>query len=226
MASRANADAQLLPRGTDSHCTPTLLPPPHPQASPITQKGFRANLSRPLQPRYRQQQPAAQIRTKYSTPNTTMVTISCREAAAEPLQGLSCVSCCQCGGTLLSCASCCQCGGPPVLCELLSVGGGLLQTWGSPRKDRRGRALVHSGPKSPLRHQQQHRNYTVVAMAPAPAPHWVAVSSTSPTLPHTHICQGTPPSPWWRRPPGPSGSSEKECGGRGVGAVRHCDDTG
>lgn len=53
----------------------------HPRArpaSPITQKGLRANLSRPLQPRYRQQQPAAQMRTKYSTPNTTMVTISCR----------------------------------------------------------------------------------------------------------------------------------------------------
>ena len=60
-----------------------LLPGPlsalHPHAgSPITQNGFRANLSRPLQPRYRQQQPAAQMRTKYSTPNTTMVTISCR----------------------------------------------------------------------------------------------------------------------------------------------------
>lgn len=53
-------------------CLPTY---PH-WASPMTQKGFRANLSRPLQPRYRQQQPAAQIRTKYSTPNTTMVTIS------------------------------------------------------------------------------------------------------------------------------------------------------
>lgn len=46
------------------------------QASPITQNGFLANLSLPLQPRYRQQQPAAQILTKYSTPNTTMVTIS------------------------------------------------------------------------------------------------------------------------------------------------------
>lgn len=43
---------------------------------PMTQKGLRANFKRPLQPRYRQQQPAAQIRTKYSTPNTTMVTIS------------------------------------------------------------------------------------------------------------------------------------------------------
>ena len=46
------------------------------QASPITQNGFLANLSLPLQPRYRQQQPAAQILTKYSTPNTTIVTIS------------------------------------------------------------------------------------------------------------------------------------------------------
>lgn len=43
----------------------------------MTQKGLRANFNLPLQPRYRQQQPAAQIRTKYSTPNTTMVTISC-----------------------------------------------------------------------------------------------------------------------------------------------------
>lgn len=62
-----------LPHSFQSPC-PSCIP----QASPITQKGFRANLSRPLQPRYRQQQPAAQIRTKYSTPNTTMVTISCR----------------------------------------------------------------------------------------------------------------------------------------------------
>ena len=43
----------------------------------MTQKGLRANFNLPLQPRYRQQQPAAQILTKYSTPNTTMVTISC-----------------------------------------------------------------------------------------------------------------------------------------------------
>lgn len=52
------------------------------QLLPMTQKGLRANFNRPLQPRYRQQQPAAQIRTKYSTPNTTMVTISCREDSA------------------------------------------------------------------------------------------------------------------------------------------------
>lgn len=44
----------------------------------MTQKGLRANFNLPLQPRYRQQQPAAQILTKYSTPNTTMVTISCK----------------------------------------------------------------------------------------------------------------------------------------------------
>lgn len=45
--------------------------------SPMTQKGFLANLSRPLSPLYLQQQPAAQILTIYSTPNTTMVTTSC-----------------------------------------------------------------------------------------------------------------------------------------------------
>lgn len=45
--------------------------------SPMTQKGFRANFSLPLHPRYRQQQPADHIRTMYSTPKTTMVTISC-----------------------------------------------------------------------------------------------------------------------------------------------------
>lgn len=45
--------------------------------SPMTQKGFLANLSLPLHPLYRQQHPAAHIRTMYSTPNTTMVTISC-----------------------------------------------------------------------------------------------------------------------------------------------------
>ena len=44
--------------------------------SPMTQKGFLANLSRPLHPLNRQQQPAAQILTRYSTPNTTMVTTS------------------------------------------------------------------------------------------------------------------------------------------------------
>lgn len=43
----------------------------------MTQKGFLANLSRPLHPLYRQQQPAAQILTMYSTPNTTIVTTSC-----------------------------------------------------------------------------------------------------------------------------------------------------
>lgn len=46
-------------------------------ASPMTQKGFLANFSLPLHPLYRQQQPAAHILTMYSTPNTTMVTISC-----------------------------------------------------------------------------------------------------------------------------------------------------
>lgn len=45
--------------------------------SPMTQKGFRANFSLPLHPLYRQQQPADHIRTMYSTPKTTMVTISC-----------------------------------------------------------------------------------------------------------------------------------------------------
>lgn len=45
--------------------------------SPMTQKGFLANFSLPLHPLYRQQQPAAHILTMYSTPNTTMVTISC-----------------------------------------------------------------------------------------------------------------------------------------------------
>lgn len=43
---------------------------------PMTQKGFRANFSLPLHPRYRQQHPADQILTMYSTPNTTIVTIS------------------------------------------------------------------------------------------------------------------------------------------------------
>lgn len=42
----------------------------------MTQKGFRANLSLPLHPLYRQQHPADQILTMYSTPKTTMVTIS------------------------------------------------------------------------------------------------------------------------------------------------------
>lgn len=42
----------------------------------MTQKGFRANFSLPLHPRYRQQHPADQILTMYSTPNTTIVTIS------------------------------------------------------------------------------------------------------------------------------------------------------
>lgn len=45
--------------------------------TPMTQKGFLANFSLPLHPLYRQQQPAAHILTMYSTPNTTMVTISC-----------------------------------------------------------------------------------------------------------------------------------------------------
>lgn len=45
--------------------------------SPMTQKGFRANFNLPLHPLYRQQQPADHIRTMYSTPKTTMVTISC-----------------------------------------------------------------------------------------------------------------------------------------------------
>lgn len=53
-------------------------PVPGGQVLPMTQKGLRANFNLPLQPRYRQQQPAAQILTKYSTPNTTMVTISCK----------------------------------------------------------------------------------------------------------------------------------------------------
>lgn len=48
-----------------------------PIISPMTQKGFLANFSLPLHPLYRQQQPAAHILTMYSTPNTTMVTISC-----------------------------------------------------------------------------------------------------------------------------------------------------
>lgn len=56
------------------------------QGLPMTQKGLRANFNLPLQPRYRQQQPAAQILTKYSTPNTTMVTISCRENNAVSLE--------------------------------------------------------------------------------------------------------------------------------------------
>lgn len=47
-----------------------------PVFSPMTQKGFLANFSLPLHPLYRQQQPAAHILTMYSTPNTTMVTIS------------------------------------------------------------------------------------------------------------------------------------------------------
>lgn len=42
----------------------------------MTQKGFRANFSLPLHPRYRQQHPADQILTMYSTPNTTIITIS------------------------------------------------------------------------------------------------------------------------------------------------------
>lgn len=46
-------------------------------SSPMTQKGFLANFSLPLHPLYRQQQPADHILTIYSTPNTTMVTISC-----------------------------------------------------------------------------------------------------------------------------------------------------
>ncbi len=50
----------------------------NPVFSPMTQKGFLANFSLPLHPLYRQQQPAAHILTIYSTPNTTMVTISCR----------------------------------------------------------------------------------------------------------------------------------------------------
>lgn len=64
------------------------------QASPITQNGFLANLSLPLQPRYRQQQPAAQILTKYSTPNTTMVTISWEVGGAQMiLSGLRKAGC-------------------------------------------------------------------------------------------------------------------------------------
>lgn len=50
-----------------------------PVSSPMTQKGFLANFSLPLHPLYRQQQPADHILTIYSTPNTTMVTISCIE---------------------------------------------------------------------------------------------------------------------------------------------------
>lgn len=58
---------------------PSLLKPTAArQVLPMTQKGLRANFNLPLQPRYRQQHPAAQILTKYSTPNTTMVTISCK----------------------------------------------------------------------------------------------------------------------------------------------------
>lgn len=44
--------------------------------SPMTQKGFLANLSLPCHPRYLQQQPAAQILMKYSNPNTTIITNS------------------------------------------------------------------------------------------------------------------------------------------------------
>lgn len=44
--------------------------------SPMTQKGFLANFSLPPHPLYLQQQPADHILTMYSTPNTTMVTIS------------------------------------------------------------------------------------------------------------------------------------------------------
>lgn len=52
------------------------MTPLSPVFSPMTQKGFLANFSLPLHPLYRQQQPAAHILTMYSTPNTTMVTIS------------------------------------------------------------------------------------------------------------------------------------------------------
>lgn len=45
----------------------------------MTQKGFLANLSRPCHPRYLQQQPAAQILMKYSNPNTTIITNSCKQ---------------------------------------------------------------------------------------------------------------------------------------------------
>lgn len=48
-----------------------------PSCLPIMQNGLRANRSRPCHPRYRQQQPADQIRTRYSIPNTTIITISC-----------------------------------------------------------------------------------------------------------------------------------------------------
>lgn len=42
----------------------------------MTQNGFLANLSRPCHPRYRQQQPAAQILMKYSKPKTIIMTNS------------------------------------------------------------------------------------------------------------------------------------------------------
>ena len=45
----------------------------------MMQKGFLAKRSRPGPPRYRQQQPALQILTVYSTPNTTIITNSCSD---------------------------------------------------------------------------------------------------------------------------------------------------
>lgn len=51
--------------------------------TPMTQKGFRANFSLPPHPLYLQQQPADHILTMYSTPNTTMVTISCGRRGAK-----------------------------------------------------------------------------------------------------------------------------------------------
>lgn len=44
----------------------------------MTQKGFLANFSRPFHPRYLQQHPAAQTLMKYSKPNTTIMTNSCK----------------------------------------------------------------------------------------------------------------------------------------------------
>lgn len=54
----------------------------------MTQKGFRANFSLPLHPRYRQQHPADQILTMYSTPNTTIVTISFTHTARQASSGI------------------------------------------------------------------------------------------------------------------------------------------
>lgn len=53
---------------------------------PMTQKGFLANLSLPCHPRYLQQQPAAQILMKYSSPNTTIITNSWKSHTCTHVQ--------------------------------------------------------------------------------------------------------------------------------------------